>query len=68
MLKIKRENFEETGHRFDYELENGVLLHKSEWNGETYTVKENGKEITYRPIQTHNEADDTWTIIGFDEE
>lgn len=31
-------------------LEDGRLLHDSEWNGETYTVREDGREISYRPI------------------
>ncbi len=67
MLKIIRENFKQTCHTFDYELENGVQLHTSEWNGEVYTVKEGKTERTFRPIQIHNETEDTWQTVGFEE-
>lgn len=67
MLKIKRENFELTGHRFDYELENGVMLHGSEWNGEVYTVKNGKNEDIYRPVMNYNKEDDSWTTVGFED-
>lgn len=66
MIKIKREHFEINGEWYDYELENGALLHRSEWNGEVYTVKDGKSERTYRPVQVHNKEQDTWTTVGFD--
>lgn len=53
-------------------LENGVILIDTEWNGEVYTVKENGKERTFKPIQEAIAFDDDgepeqWETIGFEE-
>ena len=52
-------------------LENGIELLQDEWNGEVYTVKENGKERTFKPIQkpiSFNDGEvEQWEIIGFDE-
>lgn len=39
MLKIKAEHVEWMDTMFDYELENGQLLHTSEWNGEEYVTR-----------------------------
>ena len=64
MIKIKNENITINGHQFEYQLENGELLHESEWNGELYTVKKNGREIEYKPI--YMEEDEIFTIIGFE--
>jgi hypothetical protein len=50
MLKIKATNARHVGENYDYELSDGTLLHVSEWNGEAYTVKADGREITYRPV------------------
>lgn len=50
MLKIKEERPYRMGSYFDYELENGTLLHSDEWNGERYFVKENGREAEYIPV------------------
>jgi len=61
MLNIKRQNFKYVGAIMDYELENGVMLHESEWNGEEYTID----EVSYTPIQIYNENEDTWKTIGF---
>lgn len=67
MIKIKNEDIKVNGHWFDYELEDGTLLHQSEWNGEEYTVKENGVEITYRPIYAEEEnCNGGYDIIGFE--
>lgn len=67
MLKINDTNVRVNDHEFDYELENGTLLHESEWNGEVYTVKENSREVTYRPVYDENENDNGgYDIIGFD--
>lgn len=66
MLKIKNEYVERNSHWFDFELENGVLLHESEWNGEVYTVKENGTETTYRPVYAEeSNCNGGYDIIGF---
>ena len=52
-------------HYFDYELEDGTLLHNSEWNGEVYTVKnKDGSETRYFPV--YNQIDDEYEIIGFE--
>lgn len=62
MLKIKNQR-PTLPLGIDYELEDGTLLATKEWNGETYT-----DEITktsYRPVQIHNEEEDTWETIGF---
>ena len=64
MIKITNENIIINGHQFDYQLENGELLHESEWDGERYTVKKNGREIDYKPI--YIEEDEIFTIIGFE--
>lgn len=53
MLKIKEKNVVRFGHVFDYELENGELLHRTEWNGEYYETK-NG---IFRPVYKENEGD-----------
>lgn len=66
MLKIKRERFEQTGHWFDYELDNGIILHKSEWNGEEYTIKEGNYERRFRPVMVETQ-EDAWEAIGFEE-
>ena len=57
MIKIKEENVMRNGHMFDYLLENGALLHESEWNGEKYTTQdERGKTLeVYRPVYDENE-------------
>lgn len=67
MINIKNENVERTGHWFDYELEDGILLHNSEWNGENYTVQENGMEVEYRPIYADkSNENDGYDIVGFE--
>ena len=53
-------------------LENGIILIDREWNGEVYTVKEEGKERTFKPIQEAIAFDDDgepeqWETIGFEE-
>ncbi len=53
-------------------LENGVVLIDNEWNGETYTVKEDGKERTFRPVQEPDDVDEdgevlSWTTTGYEE-
>ena len=44
MIEIKKKNFERLGHEVDFELENGVLLFKNDWNGEIYAEGYNEKE------------------------
>ena len=67
MINIKNENIERVGHWFDYELEDGMLLHNSEWNGENYTVQENGMEVEYRPIYVDKlNENDGYDIVGFE--
>ena len=53
-------------------LENEIELFPDEWNGEVYTVNENGRERTFKPIQEPISFDDDgepdqWEIIGFEE-
>lgn len=53
-------------------LENGVELFPDEWNGEVYTMKEDGKERTFKPVQEPDVIDDDgevlqWKIIGYEE-
>ena len=50
MINITNENIMVNGHQFDYQLENGDLLHDSEWNGERYIIEKDGKEIEYKPV------------------
>lgn len=61
MIKIKRKNFKQFGHFFDYELENDVLLHESEWNGECY-ITEDGH---FTPIQRCKDEFGDYETIGF---
>lgn len=58
MLKIKKHLFTDG---YDYELEDGTMLHQSEWNGEVYIA--NGKE--YRPVTKHDDEHDQFDSIGF---
>lgn len=48
-------------------LENGMILIDEEWNGEVYTVKENGGERIFRPWYKKDEEGDM-EIIGYTEE
>lgn len=45
-------------------LENGSILLDSEWNGEVYTVKENGRERTFKPLYAEADDDDV-EIVGY---
>ena len=57
------------GNKFDYKLEDGTLLHWSEWNGEVYTVKENGIERTFKPIYAEEENENGgFDIVDFEEQ
>jgi hypothetical protein len=71
MLKIAELDPASNGTMFDYRLENGDLLHKSEWNGEDYTVRTgsipNRTETVYTPVyNTEPNENDGWDIIGFE--
>ena len=53
-------------------LENGIELSPNERNGEFYTVKENGRERTFKPVYEPISFDDDgepdqWETIGFEE-
>ena len=53
-------------------LENGIELFPEDWNGEVYTVKENGRERTFKPVYEPISFDDDgepeqWKIIGYEE-
>ena len=53
-------------------LENGIELFPEDWNGEVYTVKENGRERTFKPVYEPISFDDDgepeqWGIIGYEE-
>jgi hypothetical protein len=50
MTNIKATNITVNGHRFDYQLTDGTLLHVSEWNGEKYIVGRGKDEQSYRPV------------------
>lgn len=66
MLEILDDHVLVNSHYFDYELEDGTLLHSSEWNGEVYTVKnKDGSEIRYFPVYNQID-DDEYEIIGFE--
>ena len=66
MLKIKAENVVRNFHQFDFELEDGTILHESEWNGEKYIVKENGIEVSYLPIYADRMDDNGgYPIVAF---
>ena len=68
MLKIKAQNVVRLGGAtFDYELEDGTLLHESEWNGENYTVREDGREAVYKPVYAEQENENGgYDIVGFE--
>ena len=69
MIKIKNKNVVRNFHQFDYELEDGTLLHSDEWNGEVYTLmdRKNHKETVYKPIYGHEpNEEDNYYIIGFE--
>ena len=53
-------------------LDNGVVLTEDEWNGEVYTVLENEKERTFKPVQEPDVTDDDgevlqWKTTGYEE-
>jgi hypothetical protein len=71
MLFIKTENPVSVGEMFDYELEDGTLLHNTEWNGEDYTIRNgnipNRTETVYTPVYEISETDEeSFNIIGFE--
>ena len=60
MIKVKNVNVSFNGSIFDYELENGLLLHNNDWNLEIYSEALNSKtgEIIkneYKPIYKYEE-------------
>ena len=68
MLKIIEENVKLNGHIFDYQLDDGTLLHDREWNGQDYTTRENGIERVYKPIYAETENENGgYNIVGFEE-
>lgn len=60
MIGIKAQGVTRVGHYFDFELDNGELLHHTEWNGEYYET-ENG---IFRPVYEENDGD--FEIVGFE--
>lgn len=63
MINIKSEFLKVNGEYFDFELENGELLHNSEWNGEEYET-ENG---IFRPVYAAEENENGgFDIVGFE--
>ena len=71
MLKIKTENPVSVGEMFDYELEDGTLLHRTEWNGEDYTVRSGSiptrTETVYKPVYSAEpNENEGYDIIGFE--
>lgn len=81
MLTIKRQNVNIAGHVYDYELEDGTLIHIDSWNGECYSARDNaGQEVTYTPVYryevegaelTEDENSEEWDrqleVVGFEE-
>ena len=56
---------------FDYELEDGTLLHNTEWSGEDYTIRTGNiphrTETVYTPVYEVSETDEeSFNIIGFE--
>lgn len=51
------------GTRFDFRLEDGTLLHKSEWNGECYAVRHDGRIRECKPV--YAEVGDEIEIVDF---
>lgn len=49
-------------------LNNGVILIDTEWNGEHYTLKENGTERRFCPIEQADENSEvlSYNIIGYE--
>ena len=58
MIRIKRRLFDA---EFEYELEDGTILCRSEWNGEAYNV--NG--ALYTPIQEPDVYDEDGTVLQY---
>ena len=54
MTNIKAQNITVNGHQFDYQLADGTLLHRNEWNGEKYIVKVGQFEKSYIPVYDEN--------------
>lgn len=48
-------------------LENGIELFPDEWNGEEYTVKVDGVEKSYRPVQKYDAEYDQYDTVGYRE-
>lgn len=46
-------------------LENGIICLDSEWNGEVYTIKKDGKETTVKPVYKENGEDDI-EVVGYE--
>lgn len=68
MITIAKVNPVSVFTMYDYELENGEMLHSSDWNGEVYTVKRDGGEVTYRPVYADEpNENDGYDIVGFTE-
>lgn len=63
MLEIKESGAIRGGHRFDYELEDGTLLHHTEWNGQAYYTDDGYK---YTPIEVPDEDEVNFEVIGFE--
>lgn len=63
MIKIKNKDIKVNGHWFDYELEDGTLLHECDWNGEKYIFMKDGVEQVYTPI--YEQDDIYFNIVGF---
>lgn len=69
MIKIKNKNVERNFHQFDYELEDGTLLHSNEWNGENYTIRnqKNHKKTIFTPVYSKEpNENDSFDIVGFE--
>ena len=68
MIEIIEGTHTHYGEEFDYHLNNGERLHRTEWNGEEYTIKTGAtKGTTYKPIYSAEPNDNEgFDIIGFE--
>ena len=66
MIGIKEYIVYEFGNWFDFELENGILLHSTEWNGDGYIKLEDKEEIIYKPIYKKINNSKNRMIVGFE--
>lgn len=65
MVRVKSTHVKHVSAYADYELENGILLFSTDWNGEIYgtgfdPINESDDKNEYRPVYENEE------VVGFD--